>query len=237
MRAASRRDRPGAPADALAFHAAFAAVAALALAAPWPSVVLPAYGTALGRPPTGWLLLGLVVLYNVALPVVGRRRGHERWVRLWAFLVPLGAFQVVPDAFLADVVGSLDFPDTGGPRLGPVPLAMAGMWTVPLWLSTYAGLRARSAWVAAAVAGVLLVGAEATLWVVPIWRAVGVTAVGPVAVYVVLPEILLGAATFAAFRWGEGRRWPQRVAAAAVVSVLYLGALGASYWLVERVLG
>ena len=213
---------PGVARDVAAFHAAFAAVALAVLAGP--GAVLPA---------VGWRVLGLVVLYNVAFPLVGHLRGRAGWVRLWAFLVPLSAFQVVPDAFLAGVLGSLDFPDTGGPRLGPVPLALAGMWTVPLWLSTWAGLRARSGWVAAAVAGALFVGAEATLWAVPIWRAVGVTALGPVALYVVPAEVLLGGAAYAAFRRVGGRPWPVRVAAAAAVSTLYLGAACAAYLLVE----
>ena len=215
----------------IALHAAFAVVAALVLA--WPTVVLPSRGAAFAAPPLGWRLLGLVVLYNVALPLVGRWRGRAGWAELWAFLVPLSAFQVVPDAFLAGVLGSLDFPDTGGPRLGPVPLALAGMWTIPLWLSTWAGLRARSAWAAAAVAGVLFVGAEATLWAVPVWRAVGVATVGPVAVYVVAPEVLLGGAAYGAFVWSRGRAGWVRVTAAAAVSLLYLGAACACYLAVE----
>ena len=227
----TRAGRPGEVRDVVALHAAFAVVAVLVLA--WPAVVLPSRGAVVAAPPVGWRLLGLVVLYNVALPLVGRWRGWAGWAELWAFLVPLSAFQVVPDAFLAGVLGSLDFPDTGGPRLGPVPLALAGMWTIPLWLSTWAGLRARSAWVAAAVAGALFVGAEATLWAVPVWRAVGVATVGPVAVYVVPAEVLLGGAAYGAFAWGRGRAGWVRVAAALSVSLVYLGAACAAYLAVE----
>lgn len=217
--------------DVALFHAAFAAVALLVLA--WPAVAVPSRGAVLAAPPVGWRVLGLVALYNVALPLAGRLRGRAGWVELWAFLALVSAFQVVSDAFLAGVLGTLDFPDTGGPRLGPVPLALAGMWTVPLWLSTWAGLRARSGWAAAAVAGALFVGAEATLWAVPVWRAVGVAALGPVALYVVPAEVLLGGAAYAAFRWSRGRRWPVRVAAAAAVSALYLGTACAAYLAVE----
>ncbi|WP_412067872.1 DUF6989 domain-containing protein [Rubrivirga sp. IMCC43871] len=211
--------------DALAGHAAFGAVAVATLAAPVGDL--------------GWRLLALVVLYNVALPVVGHWRGHTDWVRLWAFLVPLGAFLVVPDAFLAVVLGVLDFPDTGGPRVWELPLAMAGMWTVALWPPLYAADRlARGmlgwgvGW-AAVLAGVVLVAAEATLWAVPIWRAVGVATVGPVAAYVVLPEVVLGAVAYVAYRSTVRKGLVARVAAAALVALVYLGALATAFLLIE----
>ena len=229
-------ERGGAARDAVLFHLAFGAVAGAVLLLP--AVALPGRGAVLDVA-LGWRLLALVVGYNVALPLVGWLRGHPEWVAMWAFLVPLSLFQVVPDAFLASVLGSLDFPDTGGPRLAGVPLAMAGMWTVPLWAALFVARRqsggslARGAGWAAGVAGVLLVGAEATLWSVPIWRAVGVTAVGPVAVYVVLPEVLLGAVAWLAYRLTRSARRPVQVGAAALVSLVYLGALAASFGLVE----
>ena len=83
----------------------------------------------------------------------------------------------------------------------------------------------------------LLVGAEATLWAVPIWRAVGVTAVGPVAVYVVLPEVLLGAVAWLAYAFTRSASRPVQVGAAALVSLVYLGALAASFGAVERGIG
>ena len=229
-------DEPRAVRDAVAFHLAFAAVAGAVLLLP--AVVLPGRGSVVDVA-LGWRLLALVAGYNVALPLVGRVRGHREWLALWAFLAPLSLFQVVPDAFLASVLGSLDFPDTGGPRLAGVPLAMAGMWTIPLWTALFVAGRqsggdlARGAGWAALTTGVLLVGAEATLWAVPIWRAVGVTAVGPVAVYVVLPEILLGAVAWLAYRLTRSARAPVRVGAAALVSLVYLGALAASFGVVE----
>lgn len=211
--------------DAVAFHAAFALVALATLALPTPDL--------------GWRLLGLVILYSVALPLVGRLRGHAEWVRLWGFLLPLSVFQVVPDAFLASVLGTLTFPETGGPRLGGVPLAMAGMWTIPLWMSLFTarqldrGDLRRGLWIAAGVCGLVLVSAEATLWAVPIWHAVGVTTVGPVAVYVILPEIGLGATAYLADHLSREHSWLVKLAAAGLVSLVYLGAVCASFGLVE----
>ena len=212
--------------DLLAFHVAFGVVAVAGVLTPVGAL--------------GWRILALVVLYNAALPLWARARGHKAAVRLWRFLVPLSAFQVVPDAFLADVLGVLVFPDTGGPRLGPVPLALAGMWTIPLFGIVWAaqrveqgrGVRA-AAWTAAALALVAFAAAEATLWAVPIWHAEGVATVGRVALYVLAPEAMLGAAAYLAERWTRGAGPLARVGAGAVVAALYLGALGASFYFVE----
>ena len=215
--------------DAIAFHAVFALIAGATLALPVPDL--------------GWRLLGLVILYSVALPLVGRVRRHHEWVPLWGFLALVSVFQVVPDAFLASVLGTLHFPDTGGPRLGTTPLAMAGMWTIPLWVSLFTARQLdrgdvrRGAWIAALVCGVVLVGSEATLWAVPIWEAAeGVTTIGRVAVYVILPEVLLGAVAYLAYMSTRNESWSVKLAAAGLVSLVYLGALCASYGLVERVL-
>lgn len=215
--------------DAIALHAAFALIAGGTLALPVPDL--------------GWRLLGLVILYSVALPLLGWARGHSAWVPLWGFVALVSAFQVVPDAFLASVLGTLEFPDTGGPRLGTTPLAMAGMWTIPLWVSLFTARQLdrddvrRGVGIAALVCGVVLVGSEATLWAVPIWHAAeGVTTIGRVAVYVIIPEVLLGAVTYLAYMSTRDLSWWIRFTAAGLVSLVYLGALCASYGLVERVL-
>ena len=222
--------------DAVTFHAAFAVVALAVLFIP------PGLGPeAVGSPgvPLGWRLLGLVILYNVALPLVGRSRGHPEWASLWLSMALISVCQVVPDAFLATVLGTLDFPDTGGPRLGGVPLAMAGMWTIPLWIAVFTGRRlgagdpVRGALVAAAVAALLLVGAEATLWAVPIWHAVDVAQVGPVALYVVVPEAVLGATAYLAYVGTRDRALVIRALAGGAVMLIYLGGLAAWYLIIE----
>jgi hypothetical protein len=193
--------------------------------------------------PSGVRLFLLVVFYNMALPLAAHQLGHRRWIRIWLFLVPLSAFQVLPDAFLAERLGALVFPDLGGPRLGPVPAAMAGLWTIPLFLVLYLGERClaegsrRTALVAVAVASAaLFVGAEATLWAVPIWYAQGVHTVAHVALYVVVPEILLGLAAFLAYEEMAGRHPLLQVLAAFCISSFYLGTLGISHLLVEGTL-
>ena len=214
----------------LGFHLVFAALASAALLAPVET-------------PSGVRIFLLVVFYNMALPLAAHQLDHRRWIRIWLFLVPVSAFQVLPDAFLAARLEVLVFPNLGGPRLGPVPAAMAGMWTIPLFLVLYLGERClaeknlSTALGAVAVASaVLFVGAEATLWAVPIWYAQGVHTVGHVALYVIVPEILLGLAAFIACEELADRHPTLQVLAAFCVSTFYLGALGISHLLVEGAL-
>ena len=60
--------------------------------------------------------------------------GRTDLLALAGFLALVSIFQVLPDWVLADLVGTLRFPDNGGPRVDDViPLAMAAMWVAPLF--------------------------------------------------------------------------------------------------------
>lgn len=134
------------------------AVAALAVLH---AVLLLLGGIALSLPvpAQGWAVLSLVVAYAVALPLLARAVGRHDWAALALFLVPVSLFQVLPDWVLSDLVGTLAFPDRGGPRIDDViPVAMAFMWIPPLFVAiAVAGLRPARA---ALTAVVLFAGAE-----------------------------------------------------------------------------
>lgn len=70
-------------------------------------------------------------------------------------------------------------------------------------------------------------------WAVPVWRAVGVETIAAIVLYIVEPEVLFGAVAFRAYVRVRDRRWSARVAAAALVSLVYLGALAAASLVVE----
>ncbi len=211
---------------ALAFHIAFAVAAAGTLAMPVATL--------------GTRIWALVLGYNLALPVAARALGHREWLTLWLFLVPVSALQVFPDWVLSAVLGVLVFPDTGGPRIDTVSASMAGMWTIALFPIVYVGLRVEerrgqtAAMIAVAVASlVVLVGSEAISWRIPIWYARDVAMLGHVALYVVIPEIVLGVATFRVFTATVERSLGWRLAGALGLMLFYLGALMASYHLFE----
>ncbi len=212
----------------MAFHAAFAFIAVGAL-------------VVRGEVPTGVVILTLVVVYHLGTVGLARARGHRQWLRWWRFGAVLSLFMVVPDAVLAAGLGVLDFPPDGIPDLGPVTLHMAGLWTIPavviVAVTDAVGYRrgARAATAATLVTTlVVFAGAEATLTLLPVWEAVGVTTVGGVAVYIVLPELLLGWMIVAAVRWLRTSRPIATVPVAALVALTYTGAACAAWLLIER---
>lgn len=214
--------------ELVVLHLAFGLVAAVVL---W----LP------GGLAQGWRIWLLLIGYDLATLAVVLIRGHSRWLRLWWFSAVTSLFQVVPDAVLVLGLGTLTFPPDGAPDLGPVTASMALMWTVPLVLilaAADAAARRRGApagWVAAAATAlVVFVGAEALLPPLGIWEPVGVTTLGGwLALYVLPAEMLLGAAAWWGLQTTRDRPALVTFPVAAVVSLLYTGALAASWLLIE----
>jgi hypothetical protein len=187
----------------------------------------------LDAPEKGWAVVALVVAYNVALPLTARSVGRRDWFALWAFLLPVSIFQIVPDWILVDVVGILHFPDNGGPRLDDsIALAMGGMWVAPLFIAL-ALARGRAALAAALSLGVFL-GSELLAPVIGLWEPVGDTEQwAGVAVYVLPAEAALGWAAATAFALAGKAPLPRRVLAAFAVSTFYTGALVVSHFLID----
>lgn len=187
----------------------------------------------LDAPAKGWGVLATVVAYVVALQAAARRSGRPELAALATFLVPVSVFQVLPDWVLADLVGTLRFPDTRGLRVDDViPLAMAGMWVAPLFVAVAlgAGRPAR----AAVLAAVVFLGSELAAPGLGLWEPAGdTTRWAGVAIYVIPAEAALGWATAVAFAATRRSGILHRVAAALAVSTFYLGALVLSYFLVD----
>jgi hypothetical protein len=187
----------------------------------------------LDAPAKGWSVLVTVIGYVIALQVAARRSGRAELQALAAFLVPVSIFQVLPDWVLADLVGTLRFPDTGGLRVDDViPVAMAGMWVAPLFLAVAlaGGRPARSA----VLSAVIFLGAELAAPGLGLWEPTGdTTRWAGVAVYVVPAEAALGWATAVAFAATRRSSVPMRVGAALAVSTSYLGALVLSHFLID----
>ncbi|MCE9599293.1 MAG: hypothetical protein K8S54_15120 [Spirochaetia bacterium] len=217
--------------DCLYFHCAFSLIVVVFLLAPL------SYSL-------GWKIFLLLVLYNLAVPVFGQYLGHPGWVNIWLFVFPLSIFQILPDLFLSTVLGSLVFPNTGFPFIGTVPAYMGLMWSLPLFGIVYVATRLRSRLeagkiyaIVALLALVVLGASEATLWMLPVWHAAPqILAPLHIAVYVIIAEVILGCATWYAFRSVENQGWAARIVAAFTVMLVYTGALALSYLLIERLL-
>lgn len=217
--------------DAIALHLWFAILATVVLLVPADVRV-------------GWRIALLVAAYVVAVPALAVARKHRDWLGMWAFALVLSLLQVVPDRFLAEVLGTLEFPADGVPDLGEVTGYMAGLWVIPLFLVLLVGRGVDTrqgrgpAYVAVLLtSAALFVGAEQFMPDLPAWRPVGVETIGNVAIYIVPAELLLGVATFYAFEQSRNRWMLVRLPIALVVMLLYLGAAVASWFTIERLLG
>lgn len=186
----------------------------------------------------GQSLLWLTVGYHVLLPAWSLLRGHSEWLWLWLFLLPLSAAQVLPDWALVEVTQTLVFPDHGLYRIGgAVPVCFLGLWTPALFPIVLLAQASRQPYfVAGALSLALFAFWEWAAVPLQIWEPRNVTMVNGVAIYVLLPEVLLGMATLHAYRRLRDASLLQRVTGALGVPVLYAGALLLSLLLTERVL-
>lgn len=192
-----------------------------------------AVALSLDPPAQGWGVLVCVVGYVVALQWACRSTGRGDLLALAGFLALVSVFQVLPDWVLAEVLGTLRFPDRGGPRLDDViPLAMAAMWVAPLFAAVaLAGGRPGRA---ALLSAVIFLGAELLAPALGLWRPVGDThRLLGVAVYVVPAEAALGWAAATAFGRVGRSSLPVRVGAALAVSTFYLGALVMAHFVID----
>ena len=189
----------------------------------------------------GQLLTALVVIYVSVLFVLSRV--HVACGHMARFLVPLSVLQVLPDWVLSEVLGVLVFAEDGAPRIGSVNAYMAGLWTVPLVAIVATGLRAEErgygtvgVYGTVAVMSLVVFGvAEATLGTF-VWHCRDVATLGDhTALYILLPEMLLGWATFYAYRTVSAGSLVERLLGALAVAMFYTGCAVTSYLLVERV--
>ena len=188
-------------------------------------------------------LLVVVISYNIMIPLVALQRGHTEWIRIWLFAFALSILQIWPDWYLSAELGVLAFPDDGFLMIGAVPAYMAGLWAIPLFAIIYVGQLVQRRWAdkwVLVIVGTLTLAifgsAEATMWMLPSWYAVGVTMIGHVAVYIIVPEIVLGLSTYITYDIVRERPLWMIAIAAVLVMILYLGCAVLSFFVIERVL-
>jgi hypothetical protein len=124
---------------------------------------------------------------------------------------------------LSEQLGLIAFPDLGAPRIGGVPVYMLGMRVIPLfWVLWLAG---RSPLTAALASILIFPATEYGASLLHLWHPEHVRAHFGVAEYVLLPEVLLGAAAVYGRNAAGGAGWFARVLAALFVTTFYMGAL------------
>jgi hypothetical protein len=216
--------------DFLMVHLLFTVICVLVLIAP--------VGVKLGIK-----MLGLVIIYNIIIPVFGIWRRYKDWMNLWLFVFILSLFQIWPDWFLSAQLNILVFPEDGLIKIGTVSAYMAGLWTIPLFLIVFTGQRfqenySRSvAYLAVALTSLVIFGAsEQTSWMLPSWYAQNVFMIGHIAVYIMIPEIILGLSTYSLYEIIKDRKHWVKIPAAFIAMQLYLGSAAFFYFFIEKVL-
>jgi len=215
--------------DALVFHGFFSAFTVLIL-------LIPYMGT-------GIKLFILVLSYNIALPFTAKIRGYDGWINIWLFALILSMFQIFPDWFLSRQLGILVFPEDGFVKIGTVSGYMAGLWAIPTFIIVYASDRVSrrvstlSGYSAAAFLALVIFGvSEETVWMLPSWYAQNVTMVSHTAVYILIPEIILGISCLYAFDTVRNKKHWIKIPATFLVMLLYLGSAAFFYFILERLL-
>lgn len=191
----------------------------------------------------GLRLLILVMSYNVLIPLMGKMREHSDWVRIWIFVIPLSILQVLPDWYLAAQLDVIVFPDSGFLSIGTIPIYMAGLWAIPLFIILYVGDRINQkeslgiTYLIVAVLSLAIFGiSEEMLWALPTWHAQNVTMIGHVAIYIIIPEILLGVMSFLGYNQTMEKQWWHRIVCAYLIMALYTGNASLFYFIIEKVL-
>ncbi|MCP4761853.1 MAG: hypothetical protein GY870_08725 [archaeon] len=193
----------------------------------------------------GIKLFILVTIYNLMIPIFSYLRGYKEWIHLWLFVFILSILFIWPDWFLADQLNTIAFPaDDGIFHIGAVSAYMAGLWAIPFFVIVYVGQRVQErknlnfAYLSVLLMSLLIFGmAEETLWMLDSWQAQNVNImVDHVAVYIIVPELILGLSTFYYYRVIQEKPHWMKIPAALLITLLYVGTAASSYFLIEGIL-
>ena len=191
----------------------------------------------------GIKLFILVIIYNVIVPLVGMWRKNTEWLNIWLFSLILSIFQIWPDWFLSAQLEILVFPEDGLFKIGTVSGYMLFLWTIPFFIILFIGksLNERYSqnivYLMVALQSLLIFGiSEMTIWMIGSWYAQNVTMIGHMAVYIIIPEILLGISIYFTYNQIKEKNQLLKVPAAFMIMILYLGNAVFFFFLFERIL-
>jgi hypothetical protein len=216
--------------DALFLHLAFVISCLL--------IILIPFGIEIGVK-----LFILVILYNLLILIVGMWQKHKNWLGIWFFVFFISLFQIWPDWFLSAELEVLVFPEDGLFKIGTVSGYMAGLWVIPLFLILFIGQQLQErysrkiSYVSVAAMSLLIFGlSEQLMWMLQSWYAQNVVMIGHIALYIIVPEIILGLSTYCFYEQIREKKYWFKIPLAFMVMILYLGNAVFFYFLIEQVI-
>jgi len=215
--------------DALLVHLIFIVACLL--------IILLPFGISIGVK-----LFILVIYYTLLIVIVGLLRDYKEWIYIWIFVLLISFFQIFPDWFLSAELNVLVFPEDGLFKIGTVSGYMVGLWVIPLFLIIFIGKQLqerfskRIAYISIILLSLAIFGiAEQSMWMLQSWYAQNVVMIGHVALYIIIPEIILGLSAYYGYELIKEKSQWFKFPMAFLVMILYLGNAVFWYFLVERV--
>lgn len=216
--------------DFIYSHLLFIAVCVVILVIPFPILI-------------GIKLFILVLAYNLLIFLIGIIRNYSIWLKLHFFVLFISFFQIFPDWYLSAQLNILVFPDDGFFKIGTVSSYMLGLWVIPLFIICFISLRIKErdsvnkAYIIATFISLIIFGgAEMSMWVFSWYPQNVILLFDHLAVYIILPEVILGLSTVYLFYKYEVSKFYVKIILAFVVMLLYLGAANFFYFLIEKII-
>jgi hypothetical protein len=180
-----------------------------------------------------------VILFHILFLGYATYYKISEWKSIYMFLAPLSFFLVFPDLFLSYFLGVLVFPNSGFFYWISVSDYMAGMWVIPLFLALQFGKEISSrytdtmgALAAGLFAAVLFTISEELCALIPIWYAKKVRMISHVALYVIIPEGILGYSVYWIYDKVKGNL-TMSIVGGFLTAMIYTGSLVFSFFFIE----
>jgi len=211
-------------------HIIFIAICLIVLLVPFPVSI-------------GIKLAVLVVIYNLLIFLIGLIKEYTMWLKLYYFILLISIFQIFPDWYLSAELNILVFPEDGFLKIGTVSAYMLGLWVIPLFIIGFISLRIKErysnnkAYLTNLILSlVIFTLAESSMWVFSWYPQNVILLFDHLAIYIIIPEIILGFTTFFLFLKFLTSRFYVKIAIAFIIMLLYLGAANFFYFLIEKIL-
>ena len=190
----------------------------------------------------GAKLFILVILYSLLIVIIGLLRDYKEWIHIWIFVFLISVFQIFPDWILSAELNVLVFPEDGLFKIGTVSGYMVGLWVIPLFMIIFVAKQLQErfskkiAYTSVILLSLAIFGiSEQSMWMLQSWYAQNVVMIGHVALYIIVPEIILGLSTYYCYEWVKEKSHWYKAPLAFLVMILYLGNAIFYYFLIERV--